>query len=95
MVVVSRPRRVLRLPGLDARENQLDDHKRELTSPGSQPGDREHDRGVTKGTSGYVTTARFNAGLVRGTYLKDDPLSSRDTHGPPCSLALITDFGIN
>ena len=35
--------------GLDARENQLDDQDRKLSSPGSQPGERNHDRGVVKG----------------------------------------------
>ena len=33
----------------DTRENHLGDHDRELSPPGSQPGERDHDRGVTKG----------------------------------------------
>ena len=35
--------------GLDARENQLDNDERKLSSPGLQPGDREHDRGSRRG----------------------------------------------
>ena len=33
----------------DVHENQLDDHDRDPSSTGSQPGDRDHVRGVMKG----------------------------------------------
>ena len=36
---------IQKISGLDTHENQLLDQECELTSPGSQSGDRQHDRG--------------------------------------------------
>ena len=35
-------KQLTQIAGFDARENQFDDHERELSSPGPQPSDRDH-----------------------------------------------------
>ena len=47
---------------LDDRKNEHDDHERELSSPGSQPGDPEHEHGSRRGCFVIVS-------VIQGTVL--------------------------